>query len=168
MSHTCLCPYARRRSDCCCCCSRRVPAQRSKSGTIFMAGICTPWPPRTSDPQQLGTAETINGVDIPRTPHHCPRCQCMDTHTHMTARLTSTTVQHTWRSVKGTKTARHDWSHDNMPHIPLTCLWCRLGSAPRQRATYASTAKLATLPTCLTQALRPVPHAAKQGLLTEL
>jgi hypothetical protein len=46
-----------------------------------MAGICTPWPPRTSDPQQLGTAETINGVDIPRTPHHCPRRQCMDTHT---------------------------------------------------------------------------------------
>jgi hypothetical protein len=85
-----------------------------------------------------------------------------------TARLTSTTVQHTWRSVKGTKTARHDWSHDNMPHIPLTCLWYRLGSAPRQSATYASSAKLATLPTCLTQALRPVPHAAKQGLLTEL
>jgi hypothetical protein len=70
--------------------------------------------------------------------------------------------------VKGTKTARHDWSHDNMPHIPLTYLWCRLGSAPRQSATYASSAKLATLPTCLTQALRPVPHAAKQGLLTEL
>ena len=85
-----------------------------------------------------------------------------------TARLTSTTVQHTWRSVKGTKKNRHDWSHDNMPHIPLTCLWCRLGSAPRQNATYASSAKLATLPTCLTQALRPIPHAAKQGLLTEL
>ena len=23
MSHTCLCPYARRRSDCCCCCCEK-------------------------------------------------------------------------------------------------------------------------------------------------
>ena len=55
-----------------------------------------------------------------------------------------------------------------MPHISLTYLWCRLVSAPQQSATYTSNAKLATLPTCLTQDLRPIPHAAKQGLLTEL
>ena len=134
------------------------------NGTIFMAGNCTPWPHRTTDPQ-LGTAKTINHMDT-HTIAHGARAW-IPTH-NRTARLTSTTVQHTWRCVKGTKTARHDWSHDNMPHIPLTCLWCRLGSAPRQSATYASDAKLATLPTCLTQALRPVPHAAKQGLLTEL
>ena len=150
-THCCCC--------CCCCCSRRVPAQRSKSGTIFMAGNCTPWPHRTTDPQ-LGTAKTINHMDT-HTIAHGARAW-IPTH-NRTARLTNTTRQHTWRSVKDTRTVQHDKSHDNMPHIPLTYLWCRLVSAPRQSATYTSSAKLATLPTCLTQDLRPVPHAAKTG-----
>ena len=105
------------------CCSRRVPAQRSKHGTIFMAGNCTPWPPRTSDHstpiglKQLGTAETINAEISLGHPTVARGARAwIPTHNRM-ARLTRT--QHTWRSVKGTKAI--DRSKPDTTEAKTTC-----------------------------------------------
>ena len=128
MSHTCLCPYARYESDCCCCCcccccSRRVPAQRSKHGTIFMAGNCTPWPPRTSDHstpiglKQLGTAETINAEISLGHPTVARGARAWIPTHNRKARLTRT--QHTRRSVKGTKAI--DRSKPDTTEAKTTC-----------------------------------------------
>ena len=58
--------------------SSQVKKQSIEAVTLFRVGGWTPWPHRTED----HTAGDGRNHQTHGYPHDCPRCECMDTHTH--------------------------------------------------------------------------------------